>query len=78
MNRVVTWLTYFQQQADDGGDPSVYKERDLPPGETVDYTWDWPTAKDKRILLAAGDLVLPRPIDIMAIGVQPPIKIPVS
>lgn len=63
---------------DDGGDSKVFVERDLNPGETVDYTWDWPTASEKRIVLSTGNLVLPRPIDIMAIGVQPPIKIPVS
>jgi len=63
---------------DDGGDPSVFVERELKPEDTVDYTWDWPTAREKLIQLTTGNLTLPRPIDIMAIGTQPPIKIPVS
>lgn len=61
---------------EDGGDPNAFVERELKPHETVEYTWDWPTAQEKRILLSTGGMVLQRPFDIMAIGVQPPIKVP--
>ncbi|GMK58122.1 hypothetical protein CspeluHIS016_0501540 [Cutaneotrichosporon spelunceum] len=64
------------QNPDDDADASVFVERKLPPHETVDYAWDWPTSREKRVLLATGGIVLSRPIDVMAIGVQPPIKIP--
>lgn len=64
------------QQPEDAADSKVFVERELPPHQAVDYTWDWPTSKEKRILLATEGIVLPRPIDVMAIGVQPPIKIP--
>lgn len=66
------------QHPEDHTDASVFIERKLAPHETVEYTWDWPTSREKRLLLATGGVVLPRPIDVMAIGVQPPIKIPVS
>ncbi|CAK9783702.1 putative late endosome to vacuole transport-related protein [Cutaneotrichosporon oleaginosum] len=64
------------QHPEDNTDASVFVERKLMPHETVDYTWDWPTSREKRLLLATGGIVLPRPIDVMAIGVQPPMKIP--
>lgn len=66
------------QHPEDHTDASVFVERQLAPHETVEYTWDWPTSREKRLLLATGGIVLPRPIDVMAIGVQPPMKIPVS
>lgn len=49
--------------------------RTLKPHETVDYTWDWPVANKKRIRLVTDEVALPRGIDMMAIGIQPPIKI---
>lgn len=66
------------QHPDDNTDASVFVEHKLAPHETVEYTWDWPTSPKKLLLLATGGVVLPSPIDVMAIGVQPPIKIPVS
>lgn len=52
-----------------------YSLRKLEPHSTAEYTWDAPTAKNKRIRLSADGVPLPRTIDTMAIGVQPPIKI---
>lgn len=45
---------------------------------TAEYTWDYPTAENKRMLLVMDGVPLPRTIDMMAIGVQPPIKLGVS
>ncbi|BEI82300.1 hypothetical protein CcaverHIS002_0301680 [Cutaneotrichosporon cavernicola] len=64
------------QHPEDNTDARVFEERRLAPHDTVEYTWDWPTSREKRLLLATGGIVLPRPIDVMAIAVQPPIKIP--
>lgn len=74
-----TEITFKFKQSrgpEDTGDPSAFVERELKPHETAEYTWDWPTAKEKRIVLSTGGVVIQRPFDIMAIGVQPPIKIP--
>ncbi|ODO11680.1 hypothetical protein I350_00464 [Cryptococcus amylolentus CBS 6273] len=57
----------------------------LPPHSVQNYSWDWPTAPTKQIKLFAnpGDLrkgdkgiELPSSIDLMAIGVQPPMRVP--
>jgi vacuolar protein sorting-associated protein 13A/C len=50
----------------------------LPSDTKVDYAWDYPTAENKRIKLMIDGVPLPRTVDMMAIGIQPPMKIPVS
>lgn len=59
----------------------------LPPRSVQNYAWDWPTAGSKRIRLyvdpgnlSTGEkgVELPNAIDMMAIGIQPPMKVPVS
>lgn len=49
--------------------------RDVPENEAVNYAWDWPTASKKRLRLTVDGVPLPQSIDMMAIGVQPPIKL---
>ncbi|KIR30243.1 vacuolar protein sorting-associated protein vps13 [Cryptococcus deuterogattii LA55] len=57
----------------------------LPPRSVQNYAWDWPTAGNKRIRLyvdpgnlSTGEkgVELPNAIDMMAIGIQPPMKVP--
>lgn len=57
----------------------------LPPRSVQNYAWDWPTAGNKRIKLyvdpgntSSGEkgVELPNAIDMMAIGIQPPMKVP--
>lgn len=71
----------FQQVDKDGHSP---KDRCAPimlkPHAEAQYAWDYPTAQNKRIQLSIhreGTERQPigRPIDMMAIGIQPPIKI---
>ncbi|KAL1410608.1 Vacuolar protein sorting-associated protein 13 [Vanrija albida] len=64
------------QSPEDGGDSQTYVLRDLKPDSEVDYTWDWPVSRNKRLQLYRGQTLIPRPIDVMAIGVQTPLKIP--
>lgn len=73
----IYWSDTFQQSVEDGGDAQTYVSRDLKPHTDVDYTWDWPVSRNKRLLLYRGQTMVPRPIDVMAIGVQPPLKIQV-
>lgn len=59
---------------DDGGRAPDGNERDLPPHEDVEYTWDQPTAGKKRIRISMEGVPLPTLVDIMAMGIQPPVK----
>lgn len=52
--------------------------RSLASHSTADYAWDHPTAENKRIRLVADGVPLPRTFDMMAIGIQPPIKLAVG
>ena len=52
--------------------------RDLEAHGKADYAWDYPDAQFKRLRLMIDGVPLPKTIDMMAIGIQPPIKIPVS
>lgn len=73
----------FEQVDKDGECPKdICRPIRLAPHSVADYTWDYPTAANKRIQL----YVAPRnpneekqpvgkPIDMMAIGIQPPVKI---
>ncbi|KAL7419546.1 Vacuolar protein sorting-associated protein 13 [Cryptotrichosporon argae] len=69
-------FTFQQTHDDDGTSKEACKARELPPRQTIDYTWDQPTANGKRIRLVADGVPLPSSIDMMAIGVQPPVKVP--
>jgi vacuolar protein sorting-associated protein 13A/C len=50
---------------------------ELPAKTTTDYAWDYPIAENKRIRFMLDGVPLPRPVDMMAIGIQPPMKVPV-
>ena len=52
--------------------------RDINPHSSVDYAWDYPDNRSKRIRLLLEGVPLPQTIDMMAIGVQPPVKVAVS
>ncbi|WRT64162.1 uncharacterized protein IL334_001091 [Kwoniella shivajii] len=70
------------QQFDDDGTRDSRPIRNLPPKAEQDYAWDWPTASNKRIRLLVDDgpnnepIPLANTVDMMAIGIQPPIKVP--
>jgi vacuolar protein sorting-associated protein 13A/C len=63
---------------DDDGSKQKHPLRELQPKGEADYAWDYPTAGNKRLQLACDGVPLPRNIDMMAIGIQPPIKVAVS
>lgn len=65
----------FQQIGDDSLSDDQCPRRDLPAHGTIEYTWDYPTAANKRIRLFVDGVALDRPIDMMEIGAQPPAKI---
>ncbi|OCF42293.1 vacuolar protein sorting-associated protein vps13 [Kwoniella heveanensis CBS 569] len=77
-----TGLNLIFQQVDEDGTRDARPVHKLPAKSTEDYAWDWPTAENKRIrlLVDAGshnELVpLPNTVDMMAIGIQPPMKVP--
>ncbi|WVQ62160.1 uncharacterized protein L199_000298 [Kwoniella botswanensis] len=77
-----TGLSLKFQQVDEDGTRDTRPLRYLPAKSEQDYAWDWPTATNKRIrlLVDAGPNNEPIPlantIDMMAIGIQPPMKIP--
>ena len=54
-----------------------YKSYDLPAKDHSEYVWDYPTAPNKRIQIICDGVPFPRNIDMMAIGVQPPLRLPV-
>ena len=62
---------------DDDGSKQNHPLRELRPKGEADYAWDYPTAGNKRLQLACDGVPLPRNIDMMAIGIQPPIKVAV-
>ncbi|WWC86271.1 uncharacterized protein L201_001144 [Kwoniella dendrophila CBS 6074] len=76
-----TGLSLKFQQVDDDGTRDTRPLRFLPAKSEQDYAWDWPTARNKRIKLLIDDgqnepIPLANTIDMMAIGIQPPIKVP--
>ncbi len=77
LSATVFWTADIVQE-ENGQSSSDYKIRELKPDETVDYTWDYPAATNKRIKLLYEGEALPALIDMMAIGVPPPIKVNVS
>jgi vacuolar protein sorting-associated protein 13A/C len=62
---------------DDDGAKQRYPQRQVNARSEADYAWDYPTAPNRRIQLSCDGVPLPRNIDMMAIGIQPPLKIPV-
>ncbi|ORY32314.1 hypothetical protein BCR39DRAFT_523905, partial [Naematelia encephala] len=71
-----THLNFTFSQAEDEVERSDSTPRQVAPLSTASYTWDQPTAANKRLKLVCDGVSLPRTIDIMAIGIQPPVKIP--
>ncbi|KAK8865949.1 hypothetical protein IAR55_001098 [Kwoniella newhampshirensis] len=77
-----TGLSLKFQQTDDDVTSQQRPLRSLPARATEDYAWDWPTAENKRIRLyvdpgqGAEPVPLPNTVDMMAIGIQTPMKIP--
>ncbi|WVR05901.1 hypothetical protein IAU60_002927 [Kwoniella sp. DSM 27419] len=77
-----TGLSMLFQQTDDDGTNDDRPIRSLAAKSTTDYAWDWPTAPNKRIRLwvDAGPgnepLPLPNTVDMMAIGIAHPMKVP--
>lgn len=67
----------FQQTSDNGPSEGCIP-RDLPAHASVDYSWDAPAASGKGIQLVLDGVPIPKTIDMMAIGSQPPVKVPVS
>jgi len=72
----------FQQVDRDGTapDPQSCQRYNLEPHSEANYAWDEPTETGKRIQLRAVGESGPasyvgKPLDVMAIGIQPPIKI---
>jgi hypothetical protein len=63
---------------DEDGLKQRYPVREVGPRCEADYAWDYPTAHSKRIQLSCDGVPMPRNIDIMAIGIQPPMKVSVS
>jgi hypothetical protein len=63
---------------DDDESKQRYPHRDVGPRCDADYAWDYPTAPSKRLQFSCDGVPLPRNIDIMAIGIQPPMKVSVS
>ena len=63
------------KEEDSGSSP--YPIRKIPVGKTVDYSWDSPTDENKRLRLTANGIPLPSTVDMMAIGLQPPVKLAV-
>nr|XP_018267277.1 vacuolar protein sorting-associated protein vps13 [Kwoniella dejecticola CBS 10117]OBR89435.1 vacuolar protein sorting-associated protein vps13 [Kwoniella dejecticola CBS 10117] len=77
-----TGLALKFQQVDEDGTRDKRPLRFLPAKSEQDYAWDWPTATNKRIRLLIEDgpnnepIPLANTIDMMAIGIQPPMKVP--
>ncbi|WWD17860.1 hypothetical protein CI109_102304 [Kwoniella shandongensis] len=77
-----TGLSLKYQQTDDDVTSQQRPLRSLPARATEDYAWDWPTADNKRIRLfvdpgqGADPVPLPNTVDMMAIGIQTPMKVP--
>ena len=63
---------------DDDGSKQRYPQRQVESRSEADYAWDYPTAPNRRIQLSVDGVPLPRNIDMMAIGIQPPMKVPAS
>ena len=66
-------ITFQQTDGESGRETSHV--RDIAPHSTVDYAWDYPDARNKRIRLMIDGVPLPKAIDMMAIGIQPPVKV---
>jgi hypothetical protein len=62
---------------DDDGSKQTNKVYTLDAKQSNDYVWDNPTAPNRRIQLSCDGVPFPRNIDMMAIGVQPPLKVSV-
>ncbi|EIW72804.1 hypothetical protein TREMEDRAFT_25659 [Tremella mesenterica DSM 1558] len=71
-----TNLKFQFRQVSDDTSPRDCPVRDLPPHGNVEYTWDYPTASNKHLQLALDGVPVPGGIDMLAIGVQPPIRVP--
>ncbi|ORX35977.1 putative late endosome to vacuole transport-related protein [Kockovaella imperatae] len=71
-----TNLRFTFQQTDADSAKRSTPVRDLEPHGAVDYAWDYPDAPHKRMRLMIEGNPLPKNIDMMAIGIQPPVKIP--
>nr|XP_019015055.1 vacuolar protein sorting-associated protein vps13 [Kwoniella pini CBS 10737]OCF53836.1 vacuolar protein sorting-associated protein vps13 [Kwoniella pini CBS 10737] len=77
-----TGISLKFQQVDEDGTRDKRPLRFLPAKSEQDYAWDWPTATNKRIRLLVENgpdsdpIPLANTIDMMAIGIQPPMKVP--
>lgn len=67
-----------EYRQDDDGTKQKHSVYEVGPKGEADYTWDIPTAGNKRLQISCDGVPLPKNIDMMAIGIQPPMKVSVS